>query len=69
MEIGLCERSWVDVKNIKIGKRSHLGGESTDKISVLYNTANIHDARINRNIMEHIDDESPNEMFDDDDIK
>ena len=69
LELGPCERSWGGIKNIKTGKRSHLGGESTNKHSVLYTTANIHDARINRNIMEKIDAEGPNEMFGDDDIK
>ena len=37
--------------------------------SVLFTTAKIHDARINRNIMESIDTEVPNAMFGDDDIK
>ena len=69
MGIGPCEWSWGDVKNIKTGKRSHLGGGSTKKRSVLYTNANIHDARINRNIMEKIDAEVPNAMFGDDDIK
>ena len=41
----------------------------TKKHSVLYTTANIHDARINRNIMENIDAEGTNTMFGDDDIK
>ena len=41
----------------------------TNNRSVLYTTANIHDARINRNIMEKIDDEGPNAMFGDDDMK
>ena len=56
-------------KNIKAGKRSKVGGWLTKKRSVLYNTANIHDARINRNITENIDAEGPNRMFGDDDIK
>ena len=67
--IGPCERSWGDVKKIKTGKRSYLGVESTKKRSVLYTTAKIHDARINRNIMENIDAEDTNEIFGDDDIK
>ena len=67
--IGPFERSWGDVNNIKTGKRSHLGGESTKKRSVLYTTANIHDTRINRNIMEHFDTEGINSMFGGDDIK
>ena len=69
MGIGPCERSWGDVKNIKTGERSLLGGESAKKRSVFYTTANIHNGRINRNIMENIDAEGPNAMFGDDDIK
>ena len=41
----------------------------TNKCSVLYTTAKIHDAKININIMENIDAEGPNAMFGDDDIK
>ena len=41
----------------------------TKECSVLYTTENIHDARINRNIMENIDAEGPNAMFGDDDIE
>ena len=43
--------------------------ESTKKFSILYTTGKIHDAKINRNIMENIDAEGPNSMFGDDDIK
>ena len=67
--IGPCESSWGDEKNTKTGNQSHLGGESTNKRSVLYTTDNIHDTRINRNIMENIYAEGPNAMFGDDDIK
>ena len=63
------ERSWVDLKNKKIGNRSHLGEELTKKRSVLYPTANIDDVRMNRNIIENIDAGCPNAMFGDDDIK
>ena len=69
LEIGPYEENWGDVKNIKTGKRLHLGLESTNKRSVLYTTANIHDAKINRNIMEKIDAEGPNAMLGDADIK
>ena len=67
--IGPFERIWGDVKNIKTGKRSLLGGVLTKMRSVLFTTAKIHDARINRNIMEKIDAKGPNAMFGDDDIK
>ena len=46
-----------------------MGRETTKKRSVLYTTAKIHDARINRNITENIDAEGPIAMFGDDDIK
>ena len=69
LRIGPCESSWDYLKKIKTGKRSHLGGELKNGRSVLYTTANIHDARININIMEKIDSEVPNTMFGDDDIK
>ena len=36
--IGPAERSWGGVKQIKDGVRSHLGGESTEKRSVIYVT-------------------------------
>ena len=66
--IGACERSWGDVKHIKTGKRSYMVEESTKKRAVLYTTANIHKARIRRNIMVKIDAVGPNAMFVDDEI-
>jgi hypothetical protein len=39
--MGPAERSWGGVKQIKDGVRSHLGGESTEKRSVIYVTAKI----------------------------
>ena len=67
--IGPCEKSWGNLNNTKTGKRSQLGGESTNKRSFFNTIANIHDSGINRNIIENIDAEGPNVMFGDDDIK
>ena len=49
--IGACKRSWGDVKHIKTVKRSHIGAESMKKRALLYNTANIHEASIRKNIL------------------
>ena len=69
MGFGTCERIWGGVKNIKTGKRSHLGGESIKKRSVSYTTAKNHDTKIIRNTMENVDAEDPNSMLGYDDIK
>ena len=50
--IGIYGNIWGGFNNIKTGRRSLLGGESTKKCSVFYNTEKIHDAKINKNIME-----------------
>jgi hypothetical protein len=47
--IGPAKRSWGGVKKIKDGVRSHLGGESTEKRSVIYVTAKIQEARMQSN--------------------
>ena len=67
--IGSAERSWGDVKHLKSGKRSHLGAESTERQSVLYTTARINEARINRVAREKIDASGMKAMWGDDDIK
>ena len=46
--IGACERSWGDVKEIKSGKRSKLGCESTEKHAIIYTTAQVEEARLKR---------------------
>jgi hypothetical protein len=53
--IGPAERSWGAVKQIKMGKRSHLSGESTEKRSIIYVSSKIEQARIHREKMEKID--------------
>ncbi|KAL3772048.1 hypothetical protein ACHAWU_008070 [Discostella pseudostelligera] len=66
--IGPAERSWAGVKQIKDGKRSHLGSDSTEKRAILLVTAKIKEAKIRRDIMEKIDASGPDAMFGDDDI-
>ena len=44
--IGMCERNWGDVKEIKSGKRSGLSGESTEKRALIYTTARVKEARL-----------------------
>ena len=53
--IGAAERCWSGVKDIKTGKRSGLSGASTERRSILYTTARITEARINREAMGQID--------------
>lgn len=67
--IGAAERAWGCVKHIKSGKRSNLSGRTVEKRAVLYTTARINDARIEREAMEKIDAVGPNAMFGDDDFK
>ena len=67
--IGVCERAWGVVKEMKSGKRSHLGGEAVEKQSVLYSSARISEARMKREEMEKIDATGPNAMWGDDNIK
>jgi hypothetical protein len=66
--IGPAERSWGGVKQIKDGVQSHLGGDSTEKRSVIYITAKIHEARICQLAMEKLDATGADAMFGDDDI-
>jgi hypothetical protein len=64
-----AERSWGGVKQIKDGvRRSHLGGESTEKRSVIYVTAKIQEARMHQHQMEKVDATGPDAMFGDDNI-
>ena len=67
--IGPCERSWGDVKELKSGKRSNLGGDAVEKQAILYTTARISEARIKRGELEKNDASGPDAMWGDDDIK
>ena len=66
--IGACERSWGDVKSIKSGKRSHIGGDSIQKRSIIYTTALLDQARARRTEFEKIDAQGDSAMFCDDDV-
>lgn len=66
--IGAAERAWAGTKDIKDGKRAGLGGESTEKRSILYMSARISEARVLHAELEKLD-AGPNAMFSDDDIK
>ena len=57
------------MKNIKTGKRVHLGGDSLEKRAVLYASALISDARIKQKSNENIEASGPNALFCDDDLK
>ena len=66
--VGPAKGSWGGVNQIKDGVRSHLGGESTEKRSVLYVTAKIQEARMRQHEMEKLDATGADAMFGDDDI-
>ncbi len=66
--IGPAKRSWGGVKQIKDGVRSHLGGESTEKRSVIYDTAKIKEARMRQHQMDKLDATGPDATFGDNDI-
>ena len=67
--IGEAEHQWGAVKEIKSGKRCHLGGMSTEKHAIVFSTARVEEARIKQKAMERIDAEGKGAMFCDDDIK
>ncbi len=54
---------WAAVKTVKNLKKSHLGGESTEKRSVIYITAKQQEVRLNLAQNEKHDAERPNAMF------
>ncbi len=63
--IGVAERSWSDIKQIKDGKQSNLGGVSLEKRAILYSSARLNKARIRANHGGN----GENNVFGDDDIK
>jgi hypothetical protein len=65
--IGPAERAWAAVKTIKTDKRSHLGGKSIEKRSVIYITAK-QEGRLKLEENEKIDAVGRTAMFGDDDI-
>ena len=64
--IGMCERNWGDVKEIKSGKRSGLSGDSTEKRALIYTTARVKEA-ILRKMARH-DKNEDNVEFEDRDL-
>jgi hypothetical protein len=66
--IGPAKMSRRGEKQIKDGVRSHLGGESTEKRSVIYVTAKIHEARMHQHAIEKLDAIGADAMLGDDDI-
>ncbi len=61
--IGPAERGWAAVKTVKIIKKSHFGGESTEKRSVIYITAKQQVARLNLARNEKLMPKGPMECF------
>ncbi len=61
--IGSAERSWSDVKQLKDGKRSNLGGSSLEKRAILFTSTKLRESQIrNQGKLEGSD------YFGDDDI-
>ena len=50
MEIGSAERSWGDVKTIKLGNRSAIGSDISEKQSIVYTSDFSEEARIGRSL-------------------
>jgi hypothetical protein len=61
--IGPCERSWGALKSIKTGKRSAIKAESIEKRTILYTTAFLNNARIDREQYEKMDCSDPQAAF------
>lgn len=67
--IGPCERSWGALKSIKTGKRSAIKAESIEKRTILYTTALLNNARIDREQYEKMDCSDPQAAFCIDELK
>ncbi len=52
--IGSGERAWSDVKQIKDGKRSNLGGNSLEKRAIFFTTAYLEEDFLLQTIIIHI---------------
>ncbi len=63
--VGSAERSWADVKQIKDGKRSNLGGTSLEKRAILFTSAKLREANITQNATNY----DNSDFFGDDDMK
>ena len=67
--ISPCDQNKAAVKNIRTGKRVHLGSDALEKRTVLYASAFISDARIKKKSNENNEALGPNALFRDDDLK
>ena len=63
--VGSAERSWADVKQIKDGKWSNLGGTSLEKRAILFTSAKLREANITQNATNY----DNSDFFGNDDIK
>lgn len=63
--IGSAERSWADVKQIKDGKRSNLGGSSLEKRAILFTSAKLREA----SAIQNATNSDNTDFFGDDDMK
>ena len=66
--IGMAERAWGDLKTIKHGKRSKLGGESTEMRSIIYTSAHLTQKKAQQVENDKIG-RNANNMFGQDDMK
>ena len=64
--IGMCERKWGDVKEIKSSERSGLSSDSTEKRALIYTTARVKEARLRK--MAKQDKNEDNVEFEDRDL-
>ena len=66
--IGMAERAWGDLKLIKDGNRSGLGGDSTEMRSIIYTSA-----KLARQQAQQVENDrmgfNANNMFGEDDMK
>ena len=52
---GGAERNWADCKELKSGKRSHIGSDKLMKQATLYTSSNLRQARIKKAELERLD--------------
>jgi hypothetical protein len=67
--IGSAERSWGDVKHLKVNKRAHLSGERVKKQATIFGTSCIELARYQRTLYLKDASSTPLKVWTDDDFK
>jgi hypothetical protein len=67
LEIGAAQRSWGDVKTLRSNKRSHLSNLKIEKQSIMYTSARLAEARLERIEKEKID-AGNSDMWGDNDV-